>query len=249
MNPFSFDLDAWRSEEQTYVIDERTVKAIYDKSPDFRKFIDSGKFVYVDGHVVRNVPEYDDYTYGHPRLTARANMYINRCCLCFVRRYEQRNLEKYVYGRMYYDADYIKWTDFYLHEELVKYNNNLMKAKQEYTRNFPNDFSSAFHKLRNRNNMSMDDVADVLGTSTRNLERWIANPGEKISADIVAKLTILWKLPDWLSHLMFDRALIHLSEFDDRCFLINEICRAYWNDDISKANEYLAQYGQGPLVS
>ena len=124
-----------------------------------------------------------------------------------------------------------------------------MKAKQEYTRNFPNDFSSAFHKLRNRNNMSMDDVADVLGTSTRNLERWIANPGEKISADIVAKLAILWKLPDWLSHLMFDRAFIHLSEFDDRCFLINEICRAYWNDDISKANEYLAQYGQGPLVS
>ncbi|MBR4538467.1 MAG: hypothetical protein IKO52_06435 [Clostridia bacterium] len=247
INPFCFDLDAWRSEEHTYVIDERTVKAIYEKSKDFRSFIDSGKYIYADGHVVRNTPDCVENVSGVVRLTPKANLHVNRCCLRFVRRYEQMNLEKYVYGRMYYDADYVTQTNFYIDEELVNFNHDEVKAKLQYKKNFPRDFSVAFHKLRNRNGMSMDDVAEVLGTSARNLERWIANPGEKISADTVTKLTLLWKLPDWLSDLMYDRAFIRLSETDDRCNLIQEIRRVYWMDGIPKADQFLVSHGQSPL--
>ena len=248
IEPFCFDLDAWRKEEHTFVIDRKTLQAIYKKSPDFQQFIDSGRYIYVDGHVVRNTPEFVQEYNGILRLTPQANMYVNRCCLRFVRHYEQRNLEKYVYGRMYYDADYVTQTNFYIEDELTRFDHDEVKAKLEYKRNFPRDFSTAFHKLRNRNGMSMEDVADILGTSARNLERWIVNPGEKISADTVTLLTLLWKLPDWLSDLMYDRAFIRLSECDDRSNLIQEIRRVYWMDGIAKADEFLVSHGQGPLV-
>ena len=129
----------------------------------------------------------------------------------------------------------------------MNYNHDEVKAKLAYKKNFPSDFSTAFHKLRNRNGMSMDDVAEALGTSARTLERWIANPGEKISADTVTKLTLLWKLPDWLSDLMYDRAFVRLSETDDRCNLIQEIRRVYWMDGIPKADQFLVSHGQSPL--
>ena len=248
IEPFSFDLESWQADEQTYVIDEKTVKAIYDKSRDFRTFMDSGKFVYCDGHVVRNTPEFIEDNDGFRRLTPEANRHVNRCCIRFVRRYEQRNLEKYVYGRMYYDADYVAQTNFYIYEELAAFNHDEVKARQAYTRNFPRDFRAAFHKLRDRNNMSMDDMADFFGTSRRTLERWLANPGQNISADFITKLTLLWKLPDWLSDLMLDRAFIRLSDCDDRNSYIQQILHVYWSEGEEKANEYLIDHEQAPLA-
>ena len=149
---------------------------------------------------------------------------------------------------MYYDADYVAQTNFYIYEELAAFNHDEVKARQAYTRNFPRDFRAAFHKLRDRNNMSMDDMADFFGTSRRTLERWLANPGQNISADFITKLTLLWKLPDWLSDLMLDRAFIRLSDCDDRNSYIQQILHVYWSEGEEKANEYLIDHEQAPLA-
>ena len=247
IEPFSFDLDAWRGDEHTFVIDERTVKAIYDKSPDFRQFIDSRKFIYADGHVVRNTPEYVDHTYGHPRLTAKANMYINRCCLRFVRQYEQRNLEKYVYGRMYYDADYVARTRFYLDDEINRNGLNELQAELEYKKKFPETFRDAFNQLCRRNGMTQDDVADALHISLTSMKDWIKDPENRISADFVMQLMLLWQLPDWLTRLLLDRAYVHLSESNPRHLALLYIMRVMWMDGIVKANEYLSSMGLRPL--
>ena len=96
--------------------------------------------------------------------------------------------------------------------------------------------------------MSMDDMADFFGTSRRTLERWLANPGQNISADFITKLTLLWKLPDWLSDLMLDRAFIRLSDCDDRNSYIQQILHVYWSEGEEKANEYLIDHVQAPLA-
>ena len=54
IQPFAFDLDAWREEQHTFVIDRGTVDLLYKKNDDFRAVMDSGNFIYADGHIVRN---------------------------------------------------------------------------------------------------------------------------------------------------------------------------------------------------
>ena len=86
--------------------------------------MESGKYVYADGHVVRNEPEYverrlvcnedDPEEREKLVLTGWANAHVDDCCLRFVRLYVQQNVGRYVYGRLYYDAALVKQEEFYL---------------------------------------------------------------------------------------------------------------------------------------
>lgn len=54
IQPYSFDTDALRLEEHTFNIDRFTAGALYEKNADFRNVLDSGKYIYADGHIARN---------------------------------------------------------------------------------------------------------------------------------------------------------------------------------------------------
>ena len=115
IEPFAFDRDSWREEQHTFVIDELTVNALRRTNPDFEQVMKSGRFVYADGHVILNDPKYvkrgkDDKFV----LTDEALKHVDDCCLRFVRLYVQQNVGRYVYGRLYYDSDLQKRTEFYL---------------------------------------------------------------------------------------------------------------------------------------
>jgi transcriptional regulator with XRE-family HTH domain len=56
----------------------------YLSNPDFGRYIDSGGFVYVDGHYVINDPAYvSRMPSGGSCLTERAKGHVNECCLGF----------------------------------------------------------------------------------------------------------------------------------------------------------------------
>ena len=46
IQPYSFDSDSLRQSEHTFNIDRGTAGSLYEKDPDFRKLLDSGKFIY-----------------------------------------------------------------------------------------------------------------------------------------------------------------------------------------------------------
>lgn len=58
IQPFAFDIDAWRDEQHTFVVDPDTVTNLCKENEDFRELIQSGAYVYADGHVVRNDPRF-----------------------------------------------------------------------------------------------------------------------------------------------------------------------------------------------
>jgi hypothetical protein len=47
IQPFAFNLDAWREEQHTFVVDRWTTNALYRKNEEFQAVMDSGKYVYV----------------------------------------------------------------------------------------------------------------------------------------------------------------------------------------------------------
>ncbi|MBR2259030.1 MAG: hypothetical protein IJ899_17225 [Blautia sp.] len=116
IDPFAFDPDSWRSSEHTFIIDLVKLKVLRKENDDLRTLMESKKYIYADGHVVRNTPEYVywDGKREEYLLTEKALAYVDRCCLRFVRKYVQRNVGRYIFGRLYYDDDYLKQNEFYL---------------------------------------------------------------------------------------------------------------------------------------
>lgn len=50
--PFAFSDIGSCSGDETYVIGRKAVSQLYKKDKDFKRIMQSGKFAYVDGHVV-----------------------------------------------------------------------------------------------------------------------------------------------------------------------------------------------------
>lgn len=140
IQPFAFDLDAWREEQHTFVVDRWTTNALYRKNEKFQAVMDSGKCVYADGYVVRNDPRFVEKKGEDFFLTEWASAHVDDCCLCFVRQYVQQNVGRYVFGRMYYDADYVQQTQFYLNDLINWEHLDELDAETLYIQKFPKDF-------------------------------------------------------------------------------------------------------------
>ena len=245
---FAFDLDAWKEERHTFIINESSVYRLREADPAFRKLLDSGRFIYADGHVVRNEPRFVRRSLQGLMLSGWANKHVDRCSLRFEKKYVQKNAGLYVFGRMNYDADYVKQTMFYLEDEITKKALDELEAEEAYIRDFPLSFKEAFDKVRKQNGFSIERMAEELNMTDRTLMRWLDNPEGKITADFIMMVTLILKLPDWLSDLLFDRAYLHLSRSNKRHLAFRHIQRALWMDGIDKANEYLKEKNLTPLA-
>ena len=241
IQPYSFDEESLRRSEHTFNIDRVTAGCLYEKNLDFRKLLDSGKFIYADGHIVRNEPRFvDQAPWGH-MLTPWASSRVDRCCLRFTRIYVQENAGEYVFGRMNYDADYVKQTMFYLEDLINEREMDDIEAELQYKRRFPETFIEAFDMLMKRNGDTRETMAEKLNTTSRSLYEWLKDPERRINVDFVVTVALLWRLPDWISALLLDRAYIHFSETNRRHLALQYILKVLWSEGVNKANEFLKE--------
>ena len=248
IKPFAFDLDAWREEQHTFVIDRDTVTSLMCENDEFRAIMQSRKYTYADGHVVRDDPRFVHSVQDRLMLTPWANAHVDECCLRFVRVFIQQNVGKYIFGRMYYDADYVKQTQFYLDDLINKEHLDELDAKYKYMRDFPVEFRAAVDLLRRRNEITLEMLAEDLNMDYRTLGRWLSDPAKYRNEDFLTCLSLVFSLPDWLSRLLFKRAHIQLDEDDRRHQAIEHILRVQSADGIDKANEYLIANHFSPLT-
>ena len=241
IEPFAFDHDAWRSNDHTFIIDEYKVKALRKKNKDFEILMEDGRYVYADGHVVRNHPEFVRWDQEKKRffLTEWAKAHADKCCLRFVQKYVQRNVGRYVYGRMYYDADYVKQCEFYLSDLINEQQMSLPDAQFVFEKNFPETFKEAFEDLMHKNHETQETMADRLGTTRRSLREWLKDPERKISADFIVYVSQLWKLPDFISSMLLESAGIYLNKRDPRNRALEYIRTTMWDQGIDAANTFL----------
>jgi len=74
---------------ETYTIDEADGIREYLRNPEFRKIIDTGNYLYVEGHYCRKNRKYlytDQFGYEH--LTPYAREHMSECCLVFEQIYQ-----------------------------------------------------------------------------------------------------------------------------------------------------------------
>ncbi|MBQ9685998.1 MAG: hypothetical protein IJV41_05520 [Oscillospiraceae bacterium] len=249
IEPFAFDKDAWRDSDHTFIIDEKRVNGLAGKSLELQMLLDNGKYVYADGHVARNLPEFVRWDQAKERyfLTDKAKKNVDKCCLRFEQRYVQRNVGTYVYGRMYYDADYLKQNEFYLSDIINQNQVDELDARDLFEEMFPTDFKAAIKQLQKKNKCSNATLAADLKMDDSTFARALDNPRQYRNEDFLTILCLYFKLPDWISRLLFKRAHFQLDEDDKRHRAILHILRSQSNDGIEAANAYLKKVGQETL--
>ncbi len=247
IKPFAFDVESWKSEEYTFVIDTKTVDELKRTSEDFRNIMINRKYIYVDGHIVRNAPKYVIPWKSGTILTEWANAHVDACCLRFVREYVQTQLGTYTFGKMYYDAEYVKRTLFFLDDLINQRHLDEVDAKIEYKHDFPRTFIESFDMLMRKNGETRESMSEKLNTTSKSLREWLLDPEKRITVDFVVVIALLWKLPDWISLMLLDRACIHLNEYDRRHQALDHILRVLWDKGIDEANIFLESMKLEPL--
>jgi Zn-dependent peptidase ImmA (M78 family) len=247
IQPFAFNLDAWREEQHTFVVDRWTTNALYRKNEEFQAVMDSGKYVYADGHVVRNDPRFVEKKGEDFFLTEWASAHVDDCCLRFVRQYVQQNVGRYVFGRMYYDADYVQQTQFYLNDLINREHLDELDAKTLYIQKFPKDFKGAIEQLKKQNKTSNAKMAEFLNMDDSTFARSLDDPKKYMNEDYLTVLCLYFKLPDWISRMVFKRAHFQMDEEDKRHQALLHILRVQSNDGVEAANEYLKKNHLAPL--
>jgi hypothetical protein len=191
--------------DQTYIIDLSDMVEEYQRNEDFRKIIDSGNYVYAEGHICRNSPKYLVELPTGTALTVYARTNMSECCLLF--KVHHKKEYEYVYTKL----DCIIEDDIgnlYIHDgkDIMKEASDTVRLMGMLPRGFADTMS--FHM--NNLNLSVVRLSELSLLSIKTVSR-MKNGNTKPSIETVVAVSIGMKLYPELS---FD--LLHKAdrEFD-----------------------------------
>lgn len=214
IDPFAFSVEKGAG-DYTFVIDRKTAFAEYLGNPDFRAYLDSGAFIYVDGHLCLNDPKYVVCTRTGARLTEWANANVDECCLRFISVYEQCGVAEYCFGALNSDEEYNR------HYLMLGENDR----EQEKPLNFgemndivsslPRTFHEALTALMKMKRVTVEQLAEAASLSDKTIKRFRSTERRDYTMDQVVALCIGLHLPPWLSCEMTARAGLVLRDIPE----------------------------------
>lgn len=177
ITPFAFN---WVEigANQTFTIPASDMIKAYCFDKNFRKAIDSGNFVYIDGHVCINFEKYICRTEDGVFLTAYALMHLDECCLVFRKGYSYESLyqEKEYYSQIMYKMQLQPVAQEYSFE-MNKHNKTLLAQIQnarksaDSMRLYPGSFAETLVMLMKDKKMSVSKLADASLVGEKTIQR------------------------------------------------------------------------------
>lgn len=185
IEPFATDPGACRG-NQNFVISPKELLEEYVRNETFRRLIDTGRYIYADGHICLNDPEYVVQRGKKLLLTEWANAHVNRCCLRFVRTYHRDRQTHYVFGQLNSDEAYNGRSLAFSIESGEK--NVLTQAKEisEVLLNLPCSFPGTLKAHMERLDVTIELLAERSRLSVSTLNRLRSKQQERYKIDQVA---------------------------------------------------------------
>lgn len=170
--PFAFDVKNCKG-NATYVISFSDMMWLYSKNSEINSLLKSGLFIYADGHICVNSPEYVRTDAYEPYLTDRALRRIDLCALKFFKRYERRAVDgKYTHGCLACDEENIKAITLIANECFNKDGLvTLVFQEAQLLRSLPYGFAETLKYHREANKLTQADLADQAGLNIRTIIR------------------------------------------------------------------------------
>ena len=177
VTPFSFDASAL-SDNQSFTISSADLFKAYCLNKDFRKAIDTGRFVYIEGHVCLDNEKYIVRSDEQIKLTQYALSHIDECCFVFDKGYSYESKyqgQKYYTQMMYKTPEQSNAQEYSF--ELNAHNKILLSQIQGASKSanamrlYPGAFSETLVQLMKERKLSNKKLADASLVGERTIQR------------------------------------------------------------------------------
>ena len=241
IEPFAFNLENGGG-DYTFVLTRENLFEEYNANKEFRALIDTGKYLFVDGHLCVNDERYVRETPLGLRLTEWANSHVDECCLRFINVYEPCGLSGYRFGCLNSDEEYNR------HYVSIATDGKELSETQAFDKmldllsGMPQDFPSALTYLMDQRHITVEKMEEVTGISVSTISRLRRTEKSNYAVDQVMAICIGLHLPPMVSREMFSRAGIMLrSNKQHRAYQM--ILDCLYMDSLDDVQKFLARQG------
>ena len=250
ITPFAFTEEHSSRGQATLVIGRRALADLYHRSGEFRQLMSRGDFVWADGHVCLNDPQFLRATDEGARLTPWANAHADACCLRFEKVWLRENEESvWLFGTLNSSEDYVREYDRFLDRRLTLTARERLNRRNRLMSSMPLSFPDALIYLmenRDEGKVTIEKLAALAHVSEKTVQRYRSPSVTSYNPDIVVAICIALNLPPWLSRLMLDKAGYAVKSYGPTGYY-GEILDCCFMDTIPEVQDYLRSAGYPEL--
>ena len=239
IEPFAFALCECHG-SQTFVISPKEMLETYVRDEAFRELIDTGRYVYVDGHICVNSPQYVNAHGEKLQLTAWANEHVDQCCLRFVRTYHRNPQTHYIYGQLNSDEEYNGRSLTMSATEMSSALSIQAVHISKLLLALPATFHETFTVLMDAMGITVGELSEATMISERSITRYRSEERVRYSADTIAVLCIGMHLDPILSMELLDKAGITLKKTPED-LILKAVLMGVYTQSVAEVRKYLEE--------
>jgi len=244
ITPFAFDLSECHG-SQTFVISPKEILDEYVRNDVFRALIDTGRYIYADGHVCLNEPQYVIQQGDKLRLTEWANAHVDQCCLRFVRNYIRDKRTHYVFGQLNSDEEYNGRS---LALSVQNGMEDALRQAQEMSEvllNLPGSFSGTLVAHMKRIGITREKLAEEAMLSDTTIKRMRTSERD-LTLDFVIAVCVGMHIPPEYSFDMIEKAGFRLRNTPEH-LIYRSILQTMYMEKLMTIQKLLVKCGCGEL--
>ena len=243
------------AENETYTIDEADGVREFVRNAEFRKLINTGRYLYVEGHYCRNDKKYlyQDQN-GIDHLTTYAREHMDECCLVFTRTY-RKSLARIVNGIIQKGTGKGRQEIRYQRRdggspitEEGKQTLALIRQQQADYAVFEKSFNEMTVELMGRKKMTVGALAEATGLSCETVKNLRNDRTRLFPIQEIVAVAIALHLPPEISKNYIRRAPTNFTGSDEMyCYryALNE----WYRLPVAEVNRKLVEMGIRPLTN
>ncbi len=237
---------------ERYDIDANDSLKEYIRNEEFRRIIDSGNYVYCEGHFCLNDPKYIK-VYNHTKhLSLYAREHMSECCLVFEVQYgpsfgtlgsilqKGRNGQKQIVYRTQDGKSPVTREGAALRQKI--------KAERLENAQFKMTFTQMLDKLMETKRMDNSKLAEAIGVSDKTIQRMRNDPDRQIAINYLVAICIALHLTYLESTMLINLSSAKFMDTDE--MMAYEYALRVWRDmDVPLVNRHLVEMGFNPLTN
>ena len=242
------------SDLETYTISEKDAVKEYARNPEFKSLIDSGRYIYVEGHYcLKEIKYYRMDQFGFRHLTGYAREHMSECCLVFT--YEHtRDARLFRNGFMNKSGAGGCRTLVYKNADgssPVTAEGKILLRQIEKARTESHELSLPFNEmlvsLMAKRKVTIAPLAEDCGLSRDTIKNMRNDPERAFSIREVVAVCIALHLSPEISEMMIEKSPAKFIDTTEMR-LYEYAMRMWYDQPVAVVNRRLVEAGVNPLT-
>ena len=242
ISPFVFSREGCPNTAHTFVISPGDAFKLYEQNEEYRARIDTGIYVYVEGHLCLNDPAYINQTPYGPVMTDWANRHVDECCLRFENVYEVDENYEFHLNSINSDEEYNRhYIDFVAQGKELSAK-EMMEQQGKIIASLPSKPGDVLKALMKYNRkMTLEQMAEQAKVSVGTVKNW-RKEEYGYDPETAIRIIVGMHLPPWISTWFLQVAGVTL-QFYGLHMMYRNIIACHYMDTLNEVNVLLEAAG------